>query len=157
MTAKIISFLTGKELPNNKLTTDEKESIEVKLKREEKIKYAKAITDDLMMHIIHSCHHEGLNIGKPDPKVANKTFMDLGIFLEAFRGLIYRELDLEHPFHYLTDNYMFPQKDEKSGKTYSVIDYEGKKIVDREDNDEIEFEGENLDNDTDRLQPDSDK
>ena len=27
----------------------------------------------------------------------------------------------------------------------------------KEDEDEIEFEGENLDNDTDRLQPDSDK
>jgi len=50
---------------------------------------------------------------------------------------------------------MFKQKDEKSGRTYSVIDYEGKRICDKNDEDEIEFEGENLD-DTDRLQPDSD-
>ena len=52
---------------------------------------------------------------------------------------------------------MFKQKDDKTGRTYSVIDYQGKKIVDKDDEDEIEFEGENLDNDTDRLQPDSDK
>ena len=77
--------------------------------------------------------------------------------MEAFKGLLYRELDLEHPFHNVTDKMMFKQKDDKSGRTYSVIDYQGKKIVDKEDEDEIGFEGENLDNDTDRLQPDSDK
>jgi len=38
-----------------------------------------------------------------------------------------------------------------------VIDYNGKKIVDREDENEVEFEGVDLENDPNRLQPDSDK
>ena len=110
-----------------------------------------------MIGLLTQLQQEGLGIGKSDAKLGNKTFLDLGIFMEAFKGLLYRELDLEHPFHNVTDKMMFKQKDDKTGRTYSVIDYQGKKIVDKEDEDEIEFEGENLDNDTDRLQPDSDK
>ena len=106
---------------------------------------------------IQQLQHEGLNIGKPDPTVGNRTFLDLGIFMEAFKGLLYRELNLQHPFHDITDNLMYKQKDKKTGRTFAVIDYNGKKIVDREDENEVEFEGVDLENDPNRLQPDSDK
>ena len=155
MTAKILAFPTGKHIPG--LTKEQREPIEKKIAREQTKKYANAVADDIVIGLLTQLQQEGLGIGKSDPKLGNKTFLDLGIFMEAFKGLLYRELDLEHPFHNITDKMMFKQKDDKSGRTYSVIDYQGKKIVDKEDEDEIEFEGENLDNDTDRLQPDSDK
>ena len=129
--------------------------VEEKIAEEQTTKYANAVADDMVIGMLAQLQQEGMNIGLRDPKLSNKTFLDLGIFMEALKGLLYRELNLEHPFHDITDNLMFKQKDEKSGRTYSVIDYEGKRICDKNDEDEIEFEGENLD-DTDRLQPDSD-
>ena len=155
MTAKILAFPTGKHIPG--LTREQKEPIEAKLAKEQTKKYANAVADDIVIGILAQLQQEGMNMGRNDPKLGNKTFLDLGIFMEAFKGLLYRELDLEHPFHDVTDKMMFKQKDDKTGRTYSVIDYQGKKIVDKDDEDEIEFEGENLDNDTNRLQPDSDK
>ena len=155
MTAKILSFPEGKVLPH--LTKKQREKVEDKIAREQTQKYANAVADEIVIGLIQQLQHEGLNIGKPDPKIGNRTFLDLGIFMEAFKGLLYRELDLEHPFHDVTDKMMFKQKDDKTGRTYSVIDYQGKKIVDKDDEDEIEFEGENLENDPNRLQPDSDK
>tara|TARA_B100000085_G_scaffold266273_1_gene274780 strand:+ start:2025 stop:2495 length:471 start_codon:yes stop_codon:yes gene_type:complete len=156
MTAKILSFPEGKVLP--KLTKEQKTPIDEKIAEAQTKKYANAVVDDLVIGILTQLQHEGLNIGMRDEKKGNKTFLDLGIFMEAFKGLLYRELDLEHPFHYVTDNMMFRQKDKKTGRTYSVIDYQGKEIVDREEGENVvEFEGVDLNNDTDRLQPDSDK
>ena len=74
--------------------------------------------------------------------------------MEAFRSLLYRELDLNHPFHYITDNLMYVERNKN--KKYSVINYSTKRIVDKEEAN-VEFEGEDIKNDTDRLQPDSDK
>jgi|TARA_R110002074_G_scaffold124496_1_gene260995 hypothetical protein len=153
MTAKILSFPEGKHIPN--LTREQTKPVEEKIAEEQTKKYANAVADDMVIGMLSQLQQEGMNIGLRDPKLSNKTFLDLGIFMEALKGLLYRELNLEHPFHEITDNLMFKQKDEKSGRTFSVIDYEGKRICDKNDEDEIEFEGENLD-DTDRLQPDSD-
>ena len=83
-------------------------------------------------------------------------YTERNIYIMIQKGLLYRELNLDHPFHDITNGLMYKQKDNKSGRTFSVIDYEGKRICDKDDEDEIEFEGENLD-DTDRLQPDSDQ
>jgi len=153
MTAKILSFPEGKHLPN--LTKQQKQTVDEKIANEQTRKYANAVADEIVIGLLAQLQQEGLGIGKPDPKLSSKTFLDLGIFMEAFKGLLYRELNLDHPFHDITDGLMYRQKDEKSGRTFSVIDYEGKRICDKDDEDEIEFEGENLD-DTDRLQPDSD-
>ena len=155
MTAKILSFPEGKILPH--LTRKQKERVEEIIAREQTQKYANAVADEIVIGLIQQLQHEGLNIGKPDPKVGNRTFLDLGIFMEAFKGMLYRELNLQHPFHDITDNLMYKQKDKKTGRTFSVIDYNGKKIVDREDENEVEFEGVDLENDPNRLQPDSDK
>ena len=155
MTAKILSFPEGKVLPH--LTRKQREKVEDKIAREQTQKYANAVADEIVIGLIQQLQHEGLNIGKPDPKIGNRTFLDLGIFMEAFKGLLYRELNLQHPFHDITDNLMYKQKDKKTGRTFSVIDYNGKKIVDREDENEVEFEGVDLGNDPNRLQPDSDK
>ena len=153
MTAKILSFPEGKHLPN--LTKQQKQTVDEKIANEQTRKYANAVADEIVIGLLAQLQQEGLGIGKPDPKLSSKTFLDLGIFMEAFKGLLYRELNLDHPFHDITNGLMYKQKDNKSGRTFSVIDYEGKKICDKNDEDEIEFEGENLD-DTDRLQPDSD-
>ena len=155
MTAKILSFPEGKILPH--LTRKQKERVEERIAREQTQKYANAVADEIVIGLIQQLQHEGLNIGKHDPKVGNRTFLDLGIFMEAFKGMLYRELNLQHPFHDITDNLMYKQKDKKTGRTFSVIDYNGKKIVDREDENEVEFEGVDLENDPNRLQPDSDK
>tara|TARA_E500000318_G_scaffold44745_1_gene42294 strand:- start:52 stop:513 length:462 start_codon:yes stop_codon:yes gene_type:complete len=153
MTAKILSFPEGKHLPN--LTKQQKQTVDEKIANEQTRKYANAVADEIVIGLLAQLQQEGLGIGKPDPKLSSKTFLDLGIFMEAFKGLLYRELNLDHPFHDITNGLMYKQKDNKSGRTFSVIDYEGKRICDKDDEDEIEFEGENLD-DTDRLQPDSD-
>ena len=153
MTAKILSFPEGKHLPH--LTKQQKQTVDEKIANEQTRKYANAVADEIVIGLLAQLQQEGLGIGKPDPKLSSKTFLDLGIFMEAFKGLLYRELNLDHPFHDITNGLMYKQKDNKSGRTFSVIDYEGKRICDKDDEDEIEFEGENLD-DTDRLQPDSD-
>ena len=155
MTAKILAFPTGKHIPG--LTKEQKEPIEKKIAREQTKKYANAVADDIVIGLLTQLQQEGLGIGKSDAKLGNKTFLDLGIFMEAFKGLLYRELNLQHPFHDITDNLMYKLKDKKTGRTFSVIDYNGKKIVDREDENEVEFEGVDLENDPNRLQPDSDK
>ena len=153
MTAKILAFPTGKHIPG--LTREQKEPIEKKIAREQTKKYANAVADDIVIGLLTQLQQEGLGIGKSDPKLGNKTFLDLGIFMEAFRGLIYRELDLKHPFHYVTDKMMYVEQ--QKDKKYSVIDYSGKEIVEKQEDMEIQFEGEEIDNDIDRLQPDSDK
>ena len=142
MTAKILSFPEGKHLPN--LTKQQKQTVDEKIANEQTRKYANAVADEIVIGLLAQLQQEGLGIGKPDPKLSSKTFLDLGIFMEAFKGLLYRELNLDHPFHDITNGLMYKQKDNKSGRTFSVIDYEGKRICDKDDEDEIEFEGENL-------------
>ena len=93
-----------------------------------------------------SLQQEGLDIGKP---TGTKTFLDVGIFLEAFRAMIYRDMDLKHPFHDVTDKMMYVEK--VKGRKYSVVNYSGTEIVDvpvKEEN-VIEFESEIDLNDTD--------
>tara|TARA_R100000742_G_C4272026_1_gene91098 strand:+ start:221 stop:673 length:453 start_codon:yes stop_codon:yes gene_type:complete len=150
MTAKILSFPEGRHIPN--LSKEQKEPISKKIEQQQTKKYADAVADDIMIQMIGTLQHEGMNIGKIDEN-GQKTFLDVGIFMEAFRGLIYREMGLKHPFHYITDNMMYVEKSQ--GKKFSVIDYSGKEIVDK-DEAIVEFESE-VDNDINRLQPDSDK
>ena len=107
-----------------------------------------------MIQMLGTLQHEGMDIGKNADKEGSKTFLDVGIFMEAFRSMLYRELDINHPFHYVTDNLMYVET--SKNKKYSVIDYSGKEIVDKEEAN-VEFEGEDIKNDIDRLQPDSDK
>ena len=152
MTAKILAFPSGKHIPA--LTKEHREPITQKIAEAQTKKYADAVTDNIMVQMLGTLQHEGLNIGKNASKEGAKTFCDVGILMEAFRGMIYRELDLRHPFHYITDRLMYVEKDKN--KRYSVINYSGKKIVDREEA-IVEFEGDDIKNDTDRLQPDSDK
>ena len=42
--------------------------------------------------------------------------------------MIYRDFDLSHPFHQITDKMMYIEKGEK-GRRYSVVNYSGTKIV----------------------------
>ena len=152
MTAKILAFPSGKHIPA--LSKEQKEPVSVQIEKQQTKKYADAVADDIMIQMIGTLQHEGMNIGRIDED-GQKTFLDVGIFMEAFRGLIYREMDLKHPFHYVTDKRMYVENQGK--KKYSVIDYSGKEIVSKEQDMDIEFEGEEIDNDIDRLQPDSDK
>lgn len=152
MTAKILAFPSGKQIPA--LSKEQKEPVSTQIEKQQTKKYADAVADDIMIQLIGTLQNEGMDIGRID-KDGQKTFLDVGIFMEAFRGLIYREVDLKHPFHYVTDKMMYVENQGK--KKYSVIDYSGKEIVSREQDMEIEFEGEEIDNDIDRLQPDSDK
>ena len=86
-------------------------------------------------------------INKVLSALSGKTFLDVGIFLECFRALIYKELNLTHPFHNVTNALMYTE--ENKGKKYSVINYRGKKIVDRKTAKvEVEFDDGVL-NDTD--------
>tara|TARA_Y100001937_G_C7056448_1_gene301668 strand:+ start:371 stop:811 length:441 start_codon:yes stop_codon:yes gene_type:complete len=143
---KVLMFPTGDDLtdklPNKFNIADEQTK-----------KYADALTDDTIIQVISSLQNEGLKIGKPG---YNKTFLDVGIMLEAFRALIYREMDLEHPFHDITNKLMYIEKDK--GRRYSVINYAGTEIIDKKEKDDnvVEFESE-IDFDNPRLQPDSDK
>ena len=152
MTAKIYAFPSGKQIPA--LTKEQREPVKKRIADQQTKKYADVVADDIMIQMIGTLQHEGMNIGKID-KDGQKTFLDVGIFMEAFRGLIYRELDLKHPFHYVTDKMMYVEQ--QKDKKYSVIDYSGKEIVEKQEDMEIQFEGEEIDNDIDRLQPDSDK
>jgi hypothetical protein len=95
---------------------------------------------------VASLQQEGLDIGKP---TGTKTFLDVGIFLEAFRAMIYRDMDLKHPFHDVTDKMMYVEK--LKGRKYSVVNYSGTKIVnvqEEEPDNVIEFESEIDFNDT---------
>lgn len=152
MTAKILAFPSGKQIPA--LTKEQREPISKKIADAQTKKYADAVADGIMIQMLGTLQHEGMNIGKKVDKEGGKTFLDVGIFMEAFRSMLYRELDINHPFHYVTDNLMYVET--SKNKKYSVIDYSGKEIVDREEAN-VEFEGEDIKNDIDRLQPDSDK
>ncbi len=90
---------------------------------------------------------DGLNIGKAS---GHKTFLDVGIFLEALRALIYREFDLQHPFHNITDKMMYVEK--VKGRKYSVVNYSGtkiEKVPEPEPDNVVEFESDIDFNDTD--------
>ena len=140
MTAKVLSFPHGEELSISDV--DNLDSIE----EQQTKKYADALADDMIIQLVASLQQEGLNIGKPQ---GTKTFLDVGIFLEAFRAMLYRELDLKHPFHNVTDKMMYVEK--VKGRKYSVVNYSGTDIVQlRSDpENEIEFESEIDFNDTD--------
>ena len=139
--AKVLSFPHGEELSISDV--DNLDSIE----EQQTKKYADALADDMIIQMIASLQQEGLNIGKPQ---GTKTFLDVGIFLEAFRAMLYREMDLKHPFHNITDKMMYVEK--LKGRKYSVVNYSGTKIIKvpegRPEN-IIEFESEIDFNDTD--------
>jgi len=137
---RVLSFPDGAEVPVSK--TKSKESIADHQSK----KFADSLVDDTVIQIISSLQSEGLEIGS---KKGTKTFLDVGIFLEAFRAMIYREFDLEHPFHDVTDKMMYVEK--VKGRKYSVVNYSGTEIVKvpvKEEN-VIEFESDIDLNDTD--------
>ena len=137
---RVLSFPDGAEVPVSK--TKSKESIADHQSK----KFADSLVDDTVIQIISSLQSEGLEIGS---KKGTKTFLDVGIFLEAFRAMIYREFDLKHPFHDVTDKMMYVEK--VKGRKYSVVNYSGTEIVKvpvKEEN-VIEFESEIDLNDTD--------
>ncbi len=137
---RVLSFPDGAEVPISK--TKSKESIADHQSK----KFADSLADDTVIQIISSLQSEGLEIGS---KKGTKTFLDVGIFLEAFRAMIYREFNLTHPFHDITDKMMYVEK--VKGRTYSVVNYSGTEIVKvpvKEEN-VIEFESDIDLNDTD--------
>lgn len=137
---RVLSFPDGAEVPVSK--TKSKESIADHQSK----KFADSLADDTVIQIISSLQSEGLEIGS---KKGTKTFLDVGIFLEAFRAMIYREFDLKHPFHDVTDKMMYVEK--VKGRKYSVVNYSGTEIVKvpvKEEN-VIEFESDIDLNDTD--------
>ena len=139
--AKVLSFPHGEELSISDV--DNLDSIE----EQQTKKYADALADDMIIQLVASLQQEGLNIGKPQ---GSKTFLDVGIFLEAFRAMLYREMDLNHPFHNITDKMMYVEK--LKGRKYSVVNYSGTKIVkvpEGKPENIIEFESEIDFNDTD--------
>ena len=91
MTAKVYSFPSGQEIKqNSNIKTAQKKIIDASTKQ-----YADSLTDDLVIQIIGSLQNEGMDIGKSN---GDKTFLDVGIFLEAFRAMVYRELEIVvHP------------------------------------------------------------
>ena len=141
MTGKVLSFPDGKEVPVDKTTS--KESIADHQTK----KFADSLADDLVIQMVAAMQQDGLNIGKAS---GTKTFLDVGIFLEALRALIYREFDLNHPFHNVTDKMMYVEK--VKGRKYSVVNYSGTKIVkvpEPEPDNVVEFESDIDFNDTD--------
>ena len=137
---RVLSCPDGAEVPISKMKS--KESIADHQSK----KFADSLADDTVIQIISSLQSEGLEIGS---KKGTKTFLDVGIFLEAFRAMIYREFDLKHPFHDITDKMMYIEK--VKGRTYSVVNYSGTEIVKvpvKEEN-VIEFESDIDLNDTD--------
>ena len=140
MNGKVLSFPDGREVP-----VDQAKSAESITDHQTK-KYADALVDDHIIQLVASLQQEGLDIGKP---TGTKTFLDVGIFLEAFRAMIYRDMDLKHPFHDVTDKMMYVEK--LKGRKYSVVNYSGTKIVnvqEEEPDNVIEFESEIDFNDT---------
>ena len=140
MNGKVLSFPDGREVP-----VDQAKSAESITDHQTK-KYADALVDDHIIQLVASLQQEGLDVGKP---TGTKTFLDVGIFLEAFRAMIYRDMDLKHPFHNITDKMMYVEK--SKGRKYSVVNYSGTEIVkvpeEKPDN-VIEFESEIDFNDT---------
>ena len=139
--AKVLSFPHGEELSISDV--DNLDSIE----EQQTKKYADALADDMIIQMIASLQQEGLNIGKPQ---GTKTFLDVGIFLEAFRAMLYKEMDLKHPFHNITDKMMYIEK--VKGRKYSVVNYSGTKVIkvpEGKPENIIEFESEIDFNDTD--------
>ena len=140
MSGRVLSFPDGKEVPIEKATSA------ASITDHQSKKYADALADDMIIQLVASLQQEGLEIGKPS---GTKTFLDVGIFLEAFRAMIYRDMDLKHPFHDVTDKMMYVEK--VKGRKYSVVNYSGTEIVDvpvKEEN-VIEFESDIDLNDTD--------
>ena len=135
MNGKVLAFPSGEEIKVNKVQTTQKKILDTQSKQ-----YADSLTDDLVIQVIGSLQNEGMDIGKSN---GDKTFLDVGIFLEAFRGMVYRELDISHPFHDVTNNLMYIEKMGK--KKYSVANYSGTEIktntTELTDND-VEFESE---------------
>ena len=141
MTGKVLSFPDGKEVPVDKTTS--KESIADHQTK----KFADSLADDLVIQMVAAMQQDGLNIGKAS---GTKTFLDVGIFLEALRALIYREIDLKHPFHNITDKMMYVEK--VKGRKYSVVNYSGtkiEKVPEPEPDNVVEFESDIDFNDTD--------
>ena len=135
MNGKVLAFPSGEEIKVNKVQTTQKKILDTQSKQ-----YADSLTDDLVIQVIGSLQNEGMDIGKSN---GDKTFLDVGIFLEAFRGMVYRELDISHPFHDVTNNLMYVEHVGK--KKYSVANYSGTEITSNTteltDND-VEFESE---------------
>ena len=141
MTGKVLSFPDGKEVPVDKTTTRET------IADHQTKKFADSLADDLVIQMVAAMQQDGLNIGKAS---GTKTFLDVGIFLEALRALIYREFDLNHPFHNVTDKMMYVEK--LKGRKYSVVNYSSTKIVkvpEPEPDNVVEFESDIDFNDTD--------
>jgi|TARA_A100001391_G_scaffold91540_1_gene60454 hypothetical protein len=141
MTGKVLSFPDGKEVPVDKTTTRET------IADHQTKKFADSLADDLVIQMVSSMQQDGLNIGKAS---GHKTFLDVGIFLEALRALIYREFDLQHPFHNITDKMMYVEK--VKGRKYSVVNYSGtkiEKVPEPEPDNVVEFESDIDFNDTD--------
>ena len=141
MTGKVLSFPDGKEVPVDKTTTRET------IADHQTKKFADSLADDLVIQMVSSMQQDGLNIGKAS---GHKTFLDVGIFLEALRALIYREFDLQHPFHNITDKMMYVEK--VKGRKYSVVNYSGtkiEKVPEPEPDNVVEFESDIDFDDTD--------
>ena len=137
--AKVLSFPDGKQIPVSK--TKSRESIN----NHQTKKFADSLADDVVIQLISSLQQDGLKIGTSN---GQKTFLDVGIFLEALRSMIYREFDMKHPFQNITDKMMYVEK--HKGKKYSVVNYSGTKIekVPVPEENVIEFESDIDFNDT---------
>ena len=137
---KVLSFPDGAEVPVDKAGS--KESIADHQTK----KFADSLADDVVIQLISSLQQDGLTIGTSK---GTKTFLDVGIFLEALRAMIYREFDLTHPFHNITDKMMYVEK--HKGRKYSVVNYSGTKVIkvpEGKPENVIEFESEIDFNDT---------
>tara|TARA_B100000085_G_scaffold147824_1_gene134552 strand:+ start:61 stop:477 length:417 start_codon:yes stop_codon:yes gene_type:complete len=115
---RVLSFPNGEVVPAGEAkSSDTIEDFQAK-------KFADSLADDCVIQMIRHLQQEGLKIGTPE---GGKTFLDVGIFLEAFRAMIYRDFELPHPFHQITDKMMYIEK--VKGRRYSVVNYSGTKIV----------------------------
>ena len=115
---RVLSFPDGSVVP-----AGEAKSTETIADHQAK-KFADSLADDCVIQMIQHLQQEGLKIGTPE---GSKTFLDVGIFLEAFRAMIYRDFELPHPFHQITDKMMYIEN--VKGRRYSVVNYSGTKIV----------------------------
>ena len=139
--AKVLSFPDGAEVPVEKTKTKET------IADHQTKKFADSLADDVVIQMISALQQDGLNIGTSK---GTKTFLDVGIFLEALRALIYREFDLNHPFHNVTDKMMYVEK--LKGRKYSVVNYSGtkiEKVPEPEPDNVVEFESDIDFNDSD--------
>ena len=115
---RVLSFPDGSVVP-----AGEAKSTETIADHQAK-RFADSLADDCVIQMIQHLQQEGLKIGTPE---GSKTFLDVGIFLEAFRAMIYRDFELPHPFHNITDKMMYIEN--VKGRRYSVVNYSGTKIV----------------------------